>query len=252
MSDWRPRPQAESAGAPRLGDLLNARLLVPIRSSNGSSPDPARTPSSAFRHGTDAAGPFLGAYTSPELLAEFGPPGTDHVAFAARDLFARAEEGAERLVIDPASPSQIEVPAVVLPFLAAGIEPTSAGAMAARRPHGELPSLEAPADVPPAFAAALRTTLAELPRVEGAWLLRAGQAWTIGVDLSSEGTLADFDEVRNRLRALAAEQLGAQRDLVVTDLRAPSMREAYGAVAPPFYSVDRRPKGFLSRLLGND
>jgi hypothetical protein len=251
VTDWRPRPDAES-GAPRLGDLLEATLLVPIRSSNGSSPDPARVPSTAFRHGADAAGAFLGAYTSQELLLEYGPPGTDHVAFPARDLFARAEDGRERLVIDPASPSQVEVPAAVLPFLAAGIDPTSPDAMAARRPHGELPPLEEPADVPAAFSAALRATLAELEGVQRAWLLRAGRAWTVGVELAAEASLADFDQVRNRLRTLAAEQLGAQRDLVVTDLRAPSMREAYDAVAGPFYTADRRPRGFLSRLLGND
>ena len=252
MSDWGPRPDADaSAATPRLGDLLEATLFVPIRSSTGATPDAARTPTSAFRHGTDAGGPFLPAYTTVDLLAEFGPPGTDHVAIPARAMFGRAEEGAERLVIDPASPSQIEMPAAVLPFLAAGIDPTSPDAMAARRPHGELPPLEEPADVPAAFASALRASLAELG-VQRAWLLRAGQAWTVGVELAAEATLADFDAVRNRLRGVAAEQLGAGRDLVVTDLRAPAMREAYDAVAGPFYIVDRRPKGFLSRLLGND
>jgi hypothetical protein len=248
MSDWRPRPEAES-GAPRLGDLLEATLLVPIRSSTGAAPDPARVPSTAFRHGTDGTGTFLAAYTSQALLDEFGPPGTDHVALPARELFGRAEDDGERLVIDAGSPSRVEVPAAVLPFLAAGIDPTSPDAMAARRPHGELPPLEEPTDVPPAFAAALRTTLAEMERVQRAWLLRAGRAWTIGVELAEDATLGDFDQVRNRLRGLAAEQLGTQRDLVVTDLRAPAIREAY-ALAAPFYTIDRRPRGFLSRLLG--
>ena len=243
----------DAAREPRLGDLLGATLLVPIRSSSGAQMDGERVPDEALRHGADDAGVFLAAYTSPELLDEFGPPGSDHVSLAARDLFGRAAAIGERVVIDPGSPAQVEVPAAVLPFLAAGIDPTTPEAMAARRPHGELPPLEPPSEVPPVFADALRTTLTEMPQVGRAWLLRAGRAWTMGVDLVPGTVLADFDEVRNRLHALATEHLGSRRDLIVTDLRAPAMREAYDAVAAPFYVLDTRPKGgFLSRLLGGE
>lgn len=255
MTDWRGRPdEREAAREPRLGDLLEATLLVPVRSSSGTELDAARIPPGALRHGVDETGPFLAAYTDAALLAEFGPPGSDHVAVAARDLFGHAEEAKERVIIDPGSPAQVEVPAQVLPFLAAGIDPTSPEAMAARRPHGELPPLEPPADIPEAFGDALRATLSELPQVARAWLLRAGRAWTMGVEMIPEAVLADFDEVRNRLHAVATEHLGSRRDLVVTDLRAASVREAYDAVAAPFYQGGPKPKsgGFLSRLLGGD
>jgi hypothetical protein len=54
--------------------------------------------------------------------------------------------------------------------------------------------------------------------------------------------------VRNRLHALASEHLGSRRNLIVTDLRAPSLRAHYESVAPPFYQPPA--KGFLNRLLG--
>lgn len=237
---------------PRLGDLLNRQLVVPIRTSSGETPDPERVPTDGLRHGTDEQGPFLAAYTSPELFAEFGPPGSDQVIVPARDLFERAEHAAERLVIDPGAPSQIEVPQGVLPFLAAGIDPSSPEAMRARRPLGELPPLEAPADVPEPFGSELRRSLGELPQVDRVWLLRAGQAWTAGIQLVPQATLGDFDEVRNRLHALAGEHLGSRRELAVTDLRAPSLRAAYDEVAAPFYVAHRPSKGFLGRLFGGD
>lgn len=254
MSDFVPRPEEADGGRePRLGDLLAATLLVPVRSSAGEPLEAARVPDEALRHGSDERGPFLAAYTNAELLDEFGPPGSDRVEIPARDLFARAEGAGERVIIDPGSPAQVEVPAAVLPFLAAGIDPTSPDAMAARRPHGELPPLEPPADIPDAFGGALRTTLAELPQVARAWLLRAGRAWTMGVEMAGTATLTDYDEVRNRLHALATEHLGSRRDLIVTDLRAASVRDAYDAVAAPFYVAAARSKGgFLSRLLGGD
>ncbi len=252
MSDVLARP-GDAPREPRLGDLLTATFLVPVRSSVGEPLDSARVPDEALRHGSDETGPFLAAYTTAELIDQFGPPGSDRVEIPARELFARAEGGSERVIIDPGSPAQVEVPAAVLPFLAAGIDPTSPEAMAARRPHGELPPLEPPADIPDAFGAALRTTLAELPQVVRAWLLRAGRAWTMGVEMVDSATLLDYDEVRNRLHALATEHLGSRRDLIVTDLRAASVREAYDAVAAPFYVVAAKPKaGFLSKLLGGD
>lgn len=252
MSAWGPRAGDDEVREPRLGDLLNSTLLVPVRSSSGESLDPDRVPAEAIRHGSDETGPFLAAYTSEELLAEFGPPGSDRVGFPARDLFGRAEVSGERVIIDPGSPAQVEVPAGVLPFLAAGIDPTSPAAMAARRPHGELPPLEPPADIPEAFGEALRTTLTELHQVERAWLLRAGLAWTMGVEMRRDAVLGDFDEVRNRLHALATEHLGSRRDLIVTDLRAPAVRDAYDAVAAPFYVARHKPKGLFSKLLGGD
>jgi hypothetical protein len=254
MTAWGARPgEADAVREPRLGDLLQATLLVPVRSSSGESWDAARVPDDALRHGADESGPFLAAYTSEQLIDEFGPPGSDRVAFPARDLFARVEGAGERLIIDPGSPAQVDVPAAVLPFLAAGIDPTSPDAMAARRPHGELPPLEPPADIPDAFGEALRVTLGELPQVARAWLLRAGRAWTMGVEMASSGTLADYDEVRNRLHALATEHLGSRRDLIVTDLRAAPVREAYDAVAAPFYVAAQKSRGgFLSKLLGGD
>jgi hypothetical protein len=61
----------------------------------------------------------------------------------------------------------------------------------------------------------------------------------------------DFDAVRNKLHAVATEHLGSRRNLAVTDLRAPSLREAYDSVAAPFYVAPPPAKGFLSRLLGS-
>ena len=61
--------------------------------------------------------------------------------------------------------------------------------------------------------------------------------------------LAEFDTVRNRLHALAAEHLGSRRDLIVTDLRSPPLRAHYEATAAPFYEP-AAPRGFLTRLLG--
>ena len=135
---------------PGLGELLEMSLVVPIRSSTGEAVDPLRVPVEAMRHGADEGGRFLAAYTSPDVFREFGPPGSDAIELPARDVFARAEAAAERVVIDPGAPAQIEVPAAVLPFLAAGIDPTTPEAMRARRPYGELPPLEAPNEVPAA------------------------------------------------------------------------------------------------------
>jgi hypothetical protein len=235
-----------------LGELLAMTLVVPIRSSSGEVVDPGRVPVDGMRHGNDAAGRFLAAYTSADLLHEFGPPGTDAIELPARDLFARAETASERVVIDPGSPAQLEVPAAVLPFLAAGIDPTTPEAMRARRPHGELPPLEIPTEVPQPFGAELQRELTGLPQVERAWLLRAGTGWTVGVLLGSDADLAAFDEVRNRLHALAGEHLGGRRDLAVTDIGAAPVREAYESVSGPWYvKAPDKPKGFLSRLLGD-
>lgn len=236
-----------------LGELLALDLIVPVRSSSGDAvEDPGRLPLEAMRHGSDAKGRFLAAYTTPERYFEFGPPGSDAVEVGARILFERAAEAGERVVIDPGSPAQIEVPEAVLPYLAAGIDPTSPEAMRSRRPFGELPPLELPSEVPEPFGSTLQRELAALPQVEVAWLLRAGTGWTLGVLLDEAVALPEFDEVRNRVHAVASEHLGSRREVAVTDLRAAPVREAYEAVGGPWYvRPPEKPKGIFSRLLGD-
>lgn len=240
-----------AGGPPRLERLVDANLVVPIRSSSGATPDPASLENDAIRHGTDAdGGRFIAAFTSPAALGEYGPPNSDSVTMPARDLFELADVALERVVIDPGAPSQIEIAIGVLPFLAAGIDPNRPDALRARRPLGELPALEVPETVPEPFGRELRAALTELTQVERAWLLYAGAAWTAGVQLKVDALLTDFDEVRNRLHAVASEHLGSRRLLAVTDLRAPALREMYDATAAPFF-VRRRPsKGILGRLFG--
>jgi type III secretion system (T3SS) SseB-like protein len=235
-----------------LGALLSLDLIVPIRSSSGSPVDPNRVAIEGMRHGTDEKGRFLPAYTSPASYIEFGPPGSDAIEIAARDLFIRAETARDRVVIDPGSPSQLEVPTAVLPFLAAGIDPTTPEAMRARRPFGELPPLEAPSEVPEPFGSELRRELTDLPQVMEAWLLRAGTGWTLGVLLESDAELVHFDEVRNRAHAVASEHLASRRELAVTDLRAQAVREAYQAASGPWYiRAPDKPKGILGRIFGD-
>jgi SseB protein N-terminal domain len=236
-----------------LGNLLSLVLIVPIRSSSGELvDDPSRVPVDGMRHGSDEGGRFLPAYTSPERYFEFGPPGSDAIELSARELFARAEASAERVVIDPGSPAQLEVPLSVLPFLAAGIDPTSPEAMRARRPFGELPPLERPAEVPEPFGSTLWRELVTLPQVAAAWLLRAGSGWTLGIMMDGTAGLPQFDEVRNRAHAVATEHLGTRRELAVTDLSAPNVREAYEAAGEPWYvRPPEPPKGILGRLFGD-
>lgn len=241
VGDLAPRPEA----------LDEAELIVPVRSSGGDAPDPERLPIDAFRHGTDEAGErFLAAFSTPETFAGFGPRGSDHVRIRGRDLFVRADEARVRVVIDPGAPTQVEVATGVLPFLAAGIDPNRPDALRARRPLGDLPTLDPPGEVPEALGDALRSELEQLRQVERAWLLRSGDGWTAGVQLVPDADLGDFDAVRNRLHAIATEQLGSRRLLAVTDLRAPSLRETYDATAAPFYVRRDPPRGFLARLLG--
>lgn len=238
--------------APRLDALLDADLVIPIRSSSGSSPDPQLLGADAFRHGTDEAGErFIAAFTSPASLAEYGPAGSDTIRLAARDLFERADAAQERVVVDPGAPTQIEIALGVLPFLAAGIDPNRPDAMRARRPLGDLPALEVPEQIPEPFGRELHAALTELHHVERAWLLRAGSAWTAGVMLHPDALLADFDAVRNRLHAVATEHLGSRRLLAVTDLRAPALREMYDATAAPFFARAEERKSLISRLLGS-
>jgi len=236
---------------PRLDELIDADLLVPVRSSTGESPDPSALGVEAFRHGTDDAGErFLAAFTAPEVLAEHGPPGSDHVRLPARTLFERAEAAHERVVIDPGAASQVEIAVGVLPFLAAGIDPNRPDALRARRPLGGLATLEAPEQIPDPFGRELRAALEELHQVERAWLLRAGTSWTAGIQMAPDAVLGDFDAVRNRLHAVATEHLGSRRLLAVTDLRAPALREMYDATAAPFYVRRGDQKGILSRIFG--
>jgi hypothetical protein len=236
---------------PRLDALIDADLLVPIRSSSGEAPDPGVLGIDAFRHGTDADGErFIAAFTAPDVLREYGPPGSDYIRMAARDLFERADRAEERVVLDPGAPSQVELSVGLLPFLAAGIDPNRPDAMRARRPLGDMPPLEAPEQVPDPFGRELRAALADLPHVERAWLVRAGTAWSAGVQLDADAELGDFDTVRNRLHGIATEHLGSRRLLAVTDLRAPALREIYDATAAPFYVRRDEQKGILGRLFG--
>ena len=237
--------------APRLDDLIDVELLVPIRSSSGQPMDPAQLDAGAFRHGTDEEGErFIAAFTSAELFTELGPPGSDHVRIPARELFERAEAANERVVIDAGGATQVEIHTGVLPFLAAGIDPNRPDALRARRPLGGLATLEVPEQVPEPFGRELRTALEELTQVERAWLLRAGTVWTAGIQLTPEAVLGDFDAVRNRLHAVATEHLGSRRLLTVTDLRARALREMYDATAAPFYARRAGQKGLLSRIFG--
>jgi hypothetical protein len=237
--------------APKLDQLVDADLLVPIRSSSGEMPDASRIGVDAFRHGTDDAGErFIAAFSAPDVLRDFGPPGSDHVRMPARELFERADAAHERVVVDPGAPTQVEIAAGVLPFLAAGIDPNRPDALRARRPLDHLATLEAPEQVPDPFGRELRAALEDLQQVERAWLLRAGTAWTAGIQLGSEAVLADFDAVRNRLHAVATEHLGSRRLLAVTDLRAAALREMYDAAAAPFYVRPEQGKSLLGRLFG--
>jgi len=247
MSVDEPRP---GELAPRLDVLIDADLLVPIRSSSGEMPDASRLDTDAFRHGTDEEGErFIAAFTAPDTLADYGPPGSDHVRMPARDLFERADAAHQRVVVDPGAPTQVEIATGVLPFLAAGIDPNRPDAMRARRPLGELGVLEAPEQVPDPFGHELHSALEDLPQVERAWLLRAGTAWTAGIQMAPDAVLGDFDAVRNRLHAVATEHLGSRRLLAVTDLRASALREMYDATAAPFF-VRRGGKGILGRIFG--
>ena len=239
------------AMAPKLDQLVDADLLVPIRSSSGEMPDAARIGVDAFRHGTDEAGErFIAAFSAPDVLRDYGPPGSDHVRLPARELFERADAAHERVVVDAGAPTQIEIAAGVLPFLAAGIDPNRPDALRARRPLDHLATLEAPEQVPDPFGRELRAALEDLPQVERAWLLRAGTAWTAGIQLGEEAVLADFDAVRNRLHAVATEHLGSRRLLAVTDLRAAALREMSDAAAAPFYVRREQGKSLLGRLFG--
>ncbi len=239
-------PPEDGAGA-----LLSRDLLVPIRSSSGRSPDPEQVTLESMRHGSDAQGRFLAAFSSPEAFEQLGPPGSDRVVVPGRQLLEWAERAGERVIVDPGWNGQIEIPAGILPFLVAGIDLASPAALRARRPLGSLPPLELPASIPEPFGGELRAALSELPAVQRAWLLRVGTAWTVGIELQPDAPLAEFDAARNRLHALAAEHLGSRRDLVVTDLRAPSLRAHYESVGPPYYLPAPR-KGILSRFLGRD
>jgi SseB protein N-terminal domain len=239
------------SAAPRLDALLDVDLLVPIRSSTGAAPEAERLSADAYRHGVDAdGGRFIAAFSTPATLAEFGPPGSDHVRLPARELFERADAAQERIVVDAGAPTEIEIAVGVLPFLAAGIDPNRPDALRARRPIGEAPALAPPDDLPEPFARATREALSELQKVERAWLLRAGEAWTAGVQLDRDAVLGDFDAVRNRLHTVATEHLGSRRLLAVTDLRAPSLREEYDATAAPFYVRQAARRGFLGRIFG--
>ena len=237
---------------PRLDELIHAELIVPIRSSSGETPDPERVPVDGMRHGTDENGRFLAAFSSAAAFDELGPPHSDRIVLPARSLFALAEKVGERVVVDAGSIERIEVRPELASYLAAGIDPNVPDALRARSPLGAVSQLEAPEEVPEPFGAQLRAELESLPQVERAWLLRRGTSWTVGIQQHPEAQLADFDEVRNRLHAIATEHLGSRLQLAVTDLRAQALRERYDSVSAPFYVRKVQKGGFLSRLFGDD
>jgi hypothetical protein len=70
--------------------------------------------------------------------------------------------------------------------------------------------------------------------------------------MAPEADLAAFDEVRNRLHAVASDNLGSRRELAVTDLGAASVREAYESVSGPWYvAAPEKPKGILGRFFSD-
>jgi hypothetical protein len=243
--------QPADAVEPRLDELIGIDLLVPIRSSSGESPDPALLAADAYRHGTDGDGErFIAAFTTLELMRELGPPGSDHVRIPSRLLFERADAVHERIVVDPGAPSQVDVAVGVLGFLAAGIDPNRPDALRARHPLGAMPQLAAPDSVPEALGRAILGALSDLPQVERAWLLRAGEAWAAGIQMQPDAVLGDFDAVRNRLHAVATEHLGSGSAIIVTDVRAPALRDQYDATAAPFYIRPGTQRGILGRIFG--
>jgi hypothetical protein len=239
------------SSAPRLDELVDVDLLVPIRSSSGEAPDSTRLTTDAYRHGTDEAGErFIAAFTTIDMLRDHGPPGSDHVRIPARHLFERADAAQERIVVDPGTPGQVEIAVGVLAFLAAGIDPNRPDAMRARHPLGEMPALDAPEQIPEPFGRELLAALEAMPQVERAWLLRAGTSWSAGIQLVPDAVLGDFDAVRNRLHAVATEHLGSRRMLAVTDLRARTLRDLYDSIAAPFYMRRAASKGIFGKIFG--
>ena len=211
-----------------------------------------RASADAFRHGVDEDGErFIAAFSSPACSA-YGPPGSDRVRMPARDLFERAEAAHERVVVDPGAPTQVEIAVGVLPFLPRESIPIgrmrsapdgrSATCRRSRyRIRSRIRSVRA-------FAA-----LEDLPKVERAWLLRAGTAWTAGIQMAPDALLGDFDAVRNRLHAVATEHLGSAapgRDRPACA----ALRDMYDATAAPYYARRQRGRAsswpHLRRLVG--
>lgn len=235
---------------PRLDDLIDKELLVPVRSSSGEAHDPDSVTVEHLRHGTDETGErFIAAFTSKATFSAHGPPGSDAVRMRGRRLFEHADAAQERVVVDPGAPTQVEIASGVMPFLAAGIDPNRPDALRARRPLGDLPSLEAPDEIPEPFGREMLAALQHLPQVERAWLLRAGSLWTAGIQMRPGARLADFDAVRNLLHAVASKHLGSRQHLAVTDLRAPALRELYDAAAAPFFARQSG-RGIFGRIFG--
>lgn len=249
--DQLGRPPQPGELAPALSDLLELELVVPVRSSTGTTPNPREVSIAEMRHGTDELGQrFLAAFSSAETLAEFGPRGSDYVTMTAPELIERAHQAEERVVIDPGAPTQLELSVNVLPFLAAGMDPAHPEVLRAMRPLGEVPQLVAPTEIPEPFATEMWRALSDLPHVLRAWLLREGDGWAAGIQMDDDAVLGDFDAVRNRLHAVATEYLGTRRLLAVTDLRAPTLLERYVAVAPPFFEPEQGRRGLLGRIFG--
>ena len=207
--------------APRLDALIDVELLVPdplvigrgARLRSGSRPTPTGTAPTTPASGSSPPSPLgrPGRASARPAATTSGMP--------ARDLFERADAAQERVVVDPGAPTQVEIAVGVLPFLAAGIDPNRPDALRARRPLGELPALEAPEQMPEPFGRELLAALEDLPQVERAWLLRAGTAWTAGVQLAPDA----------RARRLRRRPQSASRG----GHRAPRLAAAAGRHRPP-------------------
>ena len=219
-------PPPEVSRAPRLDELHRANLVVPIRSSSGGR-RPWRVGPDAFRHGADGRRALHRGLPAPSLR-EFGPPGSDHVRCRPATSSSAPRRPASAWSSTPVPRRRSRSPSACCRSWPPGsirTDRTPCARAARSAPAAARGSRRSPR----AVGAELRAALRDLPQVERAWLLRAGDAWTAGIQLGPDAVLGDFDAVRNRLHAVATEHLGSRRALAVTDLRAPSLREEYDA-----------------------
>ena len=240
--------------APRLDALIDAELLVPIRSSSGAVAGPrALVDADAFRHGTDDEGErFIAAFTSPDVAGRVRPArqrqrphagarpvrarrcgagarrGRPGRADAGRDRGRRAAVPGRRHRSEPARRAA-RPSAAGRPAAARGARPGARAVRprAARRPRPTCRRSSARGCCAPARRG---------PRASSSCRTRV---------------LGDFDAVRNRLHAVATEHLGSRRLLAVTDLRAPVLRDMYDATAAPFFvRRSSEKKSIFGRIFG--
>ena len=148
----------------------------------------------------------------PRSCAEFGPPGSDtsgcrHATSSSAPMRRRSASWSTR-----ARRPQVEIAVgrAAVPRRRHRSEPARRPARAPTR-SATCPRSRSPDQVPEPFGRELLAALTDLPQVERAWLLRAGTAWTAGIQLVPDALLGDFDAVRNRLHAVATEHLGSRK-----------------------------------------